>query len=87
MKNTTTGADSKTAKTPKAWLNTLDQHARSMRGYRPHELTYLPIKLDAGAARAANRLARRVAKRTGATLWQARAAIVATAWEMSASRL
>jgi hypothetical protein len=53
-----------------------------MRGTKKHDLELMSCTLDTDIARRANALARRVAQRTGVKLFQAKAALLETGFEM-----
>jgi hypothetical protein len=64
------------------WIKQLNANAKMMHGKKLTDLRPITITLDHDVATRVRALARRVARRTGVTLWQARAAITETAYQM-----
>ena len=90
MKNieTNNGAASRAAQTTTEiriadrWLRQLYGKVARLRGKRAGDSPLMSITLDHDVVKLLNQLARRIVKRTGAELWQAKSAIIVTAFEM-----
>lgn len=90
MKNKTNGTAS-TAKTTTNtrisdhWMRQIERNAIQLRGKRAGEFAPISVTLKRETARRANQLAYRVARRTGVKIWQAKSAVLLTAFQMACS--
>jgi hypothetical protein len=90
MKNTKTNGAAKTANTTSnqecqiegRWLRRMEQNALGMKGLRASDIPLGRFIIDRDVAQRAEAAARRLAKRTGVKVWQAKSAIYQTGFQM-----